>query len=85
MKQEENILVYTDGSKDETEKTGYGVHFQNIDIEDIKQPMNSWNTVFQAETVALLKATESVLNYPQIRLPGKPIVFYSDSQSVVKS
>ena len=57
-----NILVFTDGSKDETGKTGFGIYF----VKDHKgistsQPMNYYNTVFQAEVTAISKAAEELL------------------------
>ena len=47
--------------------------------------MNKQNTVFQTEAEALLKATESLLQDNNIKNNTKPIIFYSDSQALVKA
>ena len=82
----DNLLVYTDGSKDETGKTGFGIHFDKTtngdSMTDISEPMNNHNSVFQAEVTAISKAAETLLSGPKI---NKPIYFYSDSQSAINA
>ena len=79
----DNILVFTDGSKDETGKTGYGIYFakDNKGIS-ISQPMNHYNTVFQTEVTAISKAAEELLKGPPL---NSPIHFYTDSQSAINA
>ena len=78
-----NILVFTDGSKDETGKTDFGIYF----VKDhkgisISQPMNCYNTVFQAEVTAISKAAEELLKGPPL---NRPIHIYTDSKSAINA
>ncbi len=78
---EENILIYTDGSKSEN-KTGYGVYFANIEIGNIACPMNSYNTVYQTEATAITAACNELLKN---NIENENITIYSDSKSVILS
>ena len=60
-KEKQNINVFTDGSKDETEKSGYGIYIVDNDIKTtLSEPMHNFNTVFQAEVTAIYKAAKII-------------------------
>ena len=79
------IFVYTDGSKQADDRTGYGVYIyyhgsaNSIDEFDRLQP---FNTVFQSKTYAITRAT-NILRDAQTE--PKNIYILSDSQSVLNS
>ena len=50
-----NILIYTDGSKHDKDRTGFGIHFHDNKFEQIKEPMNGYNDIYQCESVAITK------------------------------
>ena len=78
-----NILVFTDGSKDELEQTGYGIYFaKDKKGISISQPMNCHNSVFQAEVTAISKAAEELTKGPPI---NRPVHIYTDSKSAINA
>ena len=81
-KEEQNINIFTDGSKDEKGKAGYGIYIIDNKIKTtISEPMNDYNTVFQAEVTAIYKAA-NILN--ERNTINKKITIYTDSTSAIK-
>ena len=82
-KEKQNINVFTDGSKDETEKSGYGIYIIENDIKTtLSEPMHNFNTVFQAEVTAIFNAAK-ILN--QKKTANKMITIYTDSTSAINA
>ena len=82
----ENIIcVYTDGSKQKNDRTGYGVliyiHDSNTSIEEFDR-LQPFNTVYQSEAYAIIRAVMLLINSDTI---NKNIFIFSDSQSVLAS
>ena len=78
-----NILVYTDGSKNDAAKTGYGYYIKaNGNTISESKPLQSFNTVFQAEVKAL---EDAALKLIDLNTKDKSIFFLSDSQAAIIS
>ena len=77
-----NLLIFTDGSKNDKGNTGYGITFSDDTLDEISAPLYSYNSIFQAEALALKRAahTINIKNLHNIN-----IEFYTDSQAVIKS
>ena len=78
---EKGIKIFTDGSKDESGKTAYGIYFENDETEHIKERMENHNTVFQAEAYAITEAANKLL---EKQIKDQTITIYSDSQASIK-
>ncbi len=76
-----NFLIFTDGSKDEQNKTGYGVLFCAEGIDNISKALPNYCSIFQAEATAISEAS-SKLN--DTGVTNLKIQIYSDSQAVIK-
>ena len=79
------IIGYTDGSKDEKDNTGFGFHI----IEPREGSgysehgkLNNSNSVFQAETFAINRLALNLLDKDT---QNKNIIIYSDSQAAIKA
>ena len=80
---EENILVYTDGSKDNKENTGYGYYIENNNKNHYaSESLNNYNTVYQAETIAIHEAASYLIRNNTM---NTPIYFFSDSQATIRA
>ena len=78
-----NILVYTDGSKNDAAKTGYGYYIKaNGNTISVAKPLHSYNTVFQAEVKAI---EDAALKLIELNTNDKSIFFFSDSQAAIIS
>ena len=78
-----NILVYTDGSKNDASKTGYGYYIKaNGNTISESKPLQNFNTVFQAEVRAIEDAALKLIDLNTI---DKSIFFFSDSQAAIIS
>ena len=77
-----NLLIFTDGSKNDKVNTGYGILFSDDTLEEVSKPMNSYNSIFQAEALALKIVAQTL---SQKNLHNINIEFYTDSQAVIKS
>ena len=78
-----SILVYTDGSKNDAAKTGYGYYIKaNGNTISESKPLHSYNTVFQAEVKAI---EEAALKLISLKTKDKSIFFFSDSQAAIIS
>ena len=76
-----NTLVYTDGSKNDESKTGYGYYIKlNGNIITESKPLHSYNTVFQAEVKAIEDAALQLIN---LNTKNQTIFFFSDSQAAI--
>ena len=78
----ENILIFTDGSKNEIGQTGYGITFSEEEVNEISEPLPSYSSIFQAEAIAIWQASK-ILNH--INLSNLNLEFYTDSQAVLNS
>ena len=78
----ENILIFTDGSKNEIGQTGYGITFNEEEVNEISEPLPSYSSIFQAEAIAIWQASK-ILNH--INLSNLNLEFYTDSQAVLNS
>ncbi len=78
-----NIIIYTDGSKDEKNNTGYGYYIKHTGrcLREAK-PLKQFNTVFQAEVIAIDMAAKHLIDF---NLKNKSLFFFSDSQAAIKS
>ena len=79
---QENILIFTDGSKTITGQTGYGITFSEEEINEISEPLPPHSSIFQAETIAIWQASK-IINH--INLSNLIIEIYTDSQAVLNS
>ena len=79
---DENILISTDGSKDQNEHTGFGIIFSEGEINEIAEPLPSYSSTLQAEAIAIWKACEIINNK---NLSHLNFELYTDSQAVIKS
>ena len=77
-----NLLIFTDGSKDDKGHTGYGICFSDETLPEISEPLHSFNDIFQAEAIAIKTAVETI---HMKNLHNLNIEIYTDSQSVIKS
>jgi ribonuclease HI len=77
-----HFLIFTDGSRDDQGCTGYGVTFSEETLEEISEPLRSFNDIFQAEAMAVLKGAETIEN---LNLSNLKIEFYTDNQGVLKA
>ena len=77
-----NILIFTDGSKSEKGNTGIGITFSQEELNEIDEPLPTHTSIFQAEAIAIWKASEIIRNK---NLNNLNIEFYSDSQAVLYS
>ena len=79
------IFVYTDGSKQADDRTGYGVyiyhHNTTTTCEEFDR-LKPFNTVFQSEAYAIIRAANILIN---LKTENKNIYIFSDSQSVLTS
>ena len=55
------IHIFTDGSKDQEGMTGYGIYFQNSNIEQIARKMENDKSIFQAEACAIKTANRKLI------------------------
>ena len=55
---QENILIFTDGSKNEIGQTGYGITFSEEEVNAISEPLPSYSSIFQAEAIAVWQASK---------------------------
>ena len=81
----ESIIGFTDGSKDEKNNTGYGLHIIDMETNEGYSEhgkLNNTNSVFQAETIAIEQAIKYLLNK---QTKDRNIIIYSDSQASLKS
>ena len=53
-----NLLIFTDGSKDDKGHTGFGIFFSDETIPVISEPLHSFNDIFQAEAIAIKTAAK---------------------------
>lgn len=74
------IAIYTDGSKMES-GTGCGVYSNDLQVEK-SYKIHDYCTIFQAEVLAIYKATELML---ERKLCNGKIEFFVDSQSALKA
>ena len=60
----ENILIFTDGSKNQNGHTGYGkpFTFSEEKINEVAEQLPSHNSIFQSEAIAISKACEIINN-----------------------
>ena len=58
----ENILIFTDGSKNEIGQTGYGITFSEEEVNEISELLPSYSSIFQAEAIAIWQASK-ILNH----------------------
>ena len=79
---ESNLLIFTDGSKNEKGNTGIGITFSEEEINEVAEPLPTHTSIYQAEAIAIWKASEIIRNK---NLSNLNIEFYSDSQAVLKS
>ena len=59
----ENILVFTDGSKDQNGHTDFGITFSEEELEEISEPLPTYSSIYQAEAIAIWKACEIIKFY----------------------
>ena len=81
----QTIKVFTDGSKDELNNTGFGYHI----VDEISQlghsshgKLNNHNSVFQAEAYGIEASVKFLISQDT---QNRNIVIYSDSQATIKS
>ena len=55
-----NLLIFTDGSKDDKGHTGYGIYFSDDTLPEISEPLHNFNDIFQAEAIAIKTAAEII-------------------------
>ena len=79
---QENILIFTDGSKNLSGQTGYGITFSEEEINEISEPLLPESSIFQAEAIAIWQASK-IIN--QKNLSNLNLEFYTDSQAVLNS
>ena len=77
-----NLLIFTDGSKDDKGHTGFGICFSDDTLPEISEPLREFNDIFQAEATAIKTAAELIQRKNLLNLNIK---IYNDSQSVIKS
>ena len=77
-----NLLIFTDGSKDDKGHTGFGICFSDDTLPEISEPLHEFNDIFQAEATAIKTAAELIQRKNLLNLN---IEIYTDSQSVIKS
>ena len=78
-------FVYTDGSKQADDRTGYGVyiyHHESVTTIEEFDRLQPFNTVFQSEAYAIIRATSILID---AQTKQKNIHIFSDSQSVLNS
>ena len=83
---ESTLDIYTDGSKDTKNNTGFGFFITETKTEQEiiskSESLKEYITVFQAEAIALIEATKYILK----KGPSKEnIHFYTDSQALIKT
>ena len=79
------IKIYTDGSKNEKNHTGYGLYINdslNDNYYEEKGPLHNHNSVYQAEAHAITQSAKLMINK---EITNRDIEIYSDSQAVLKS
>ena len=84
-KNDQSIIAFTDGSKDEKGNTGYGLHIIDTTLNygySEHGQLNSDNSVYQAETYAINRAALKLL---ELNIKNRNVVIYSDSQAAIKS
>ena len=77
-----NILIITDGSKNEIGQKGYGITFSEEEVNEISEHLPSHSSIFQAEAIAIWQASK-ITNH--INLSNLNIEFYTDSQAALNS
>ena len=77
-----NLLIFTDGSKDDKGHTGYGIFFSDETLPEISEPLHNYNDIFEAEAIAIKTAAGIIHNK---NLHNLNIEIYTDSQSVIQS
>ena len=77
-----NLLIFTDGSKDDKVHTGYGIFFSDETLPEISEPLHNYNDIFQAEAIAI-KTAAGIIHNKNLR--NLNIEIYTDSQSVIQS
>ena len=77
-----NLLIFTDGSKDDKGHTGFGIFFSEETLPEISEPLHNFNDIFQAEAIAIKTAAELIHRKNPLNLN---IEIYTDSQSVIKT
>ena len=55
-----NLLIFTDGSKDDKGHTGFGICFSDDTLPEISEPLHEFNDIFQAEATAIKTAAELI-------------------------
>ena len=84
-KNDQSIIGFTDGSKDENGNTGYGLHIIDTTLNygySEHGQLNSDNSVYQAETFAINRAALKLL---ELNTKNRNVVIYSDSQAAIKA
>lgn len=82
------IIAYTDGSKhkDNSTGSGYMIHLSNTACIKKAYTLQEYNTVFQCEAYALIKAASEIATYVQMNIfTNHRISIYTDSQALIKT
>ena len=74
---QEYILIFTDGSKQQDGKTGYGITFSEEEVNEISEPLPIYSSIFQAEAIAIWQASTIINN---LNLANLKLEFYTDSK-----
>eukprot|EP00096_Caligus_rogercresseyi_P006240 TRINITY_DN2254_c0_g1_i1.p1 TRINITY_DN2254_c0_g1~~TRINITY_DN2254_c0_g1_i1.p1 ORF type:complete len:273 (+),score=-11.16 TRINITY_DN2254_c0_g1_i1:268-1086(+) len=77
-----DIIIYTDGSKDDKDNTGAGWAITRGDISFYQSyiSLNKEASVFQAEVIAITQSVKALLEQDK---PSKNVIIRSDSQSAI--
>ena len=62
----ENILIFTDGSKNQYGHTGYVITFSEEKLNEIAEPLPTYSSIFRAKVIAIC-LIEKHVNYFMIK------------------